>query len=216
VSGEAVDAAGGSARSTAWLIGLPPELARAARATLVANGIEPRAGKSAPETTVAIIGSPGVAPAEQRRRARAVVERTAPRPVVAITDLQRRGMVQRLLTAGVHGLVLVGDIERSLAITVRAVAAGQLCVSGIVRGAVVPRPLTTRERQILAMVIMGLTNAEIAARLHIAESTVKSHLASTFDKLDVRSRTEAMALVTDPQEMLSTGVVGLSGGEERG
>jgi DNA-binding NarL/FixJ family response regulator len=216
VPGEAVHAAGGSAQPTVWLMGLSPELARAARAAVVADGLEAHAGKSPPETAVAIIGSPGVTPGEQRRRARAAVERTAPRPVVVITDLERRGAVQRLLTAKVHGLVLLGDIERNLAITVRAVAAGQLCVSGIVRGAVVPRPLTTRERQILAMVIMGLTNGEIAARLHIAESTVKSHLASTFDKLEVRSRAEAMELVTDPQEMLSTGIVGLSGSEHNG
>ena len=60
---------------------------------------------------------------------------------------------------------------------------------------------------------MGLSNREIAWRLHLAEGTVKSHLASTFTKLGVRSRAEAAEIVSDRERMLMTGVLGLSAEE---
>jgi DNA-binding NarL/FixJ family response regulator len=59
--------------------------------------------------------------------------------------------------------------------------------------------------------VLGLTNAEIAQRLYLAESTVKCHLTSIFSKLDVRSRSEAVARVVDRQDGLGLGVLGLSG-----
>jgi DNA-binding NarL/FixJ family response regulator len=48
--------------------------------------------------------------------------------------------------------------------------------------------------------VMGFTNAGIAKKLFLAESTVKSHLSSAFTKLGVRSRHEAAALLSDPQQ----------------
>jgi two-component system response regulator DesR len=139
------------------------------------------------------------------------VARLAPCTVVAISDLERRGALQRLVATGIYGLVTVADLERSLAVTVRAVIAGQVCITARVRTAAVPRPLSSRERQILVTVIMGLSNGEIAQRLNITESTVKSHMASIFEKLGVRSRAEAAEMVTDPEDVLGTGIVSLAG-----
>jgi len=161
--------------------------------------------------TVVIVAWPGQSLAEQRLRVRETVHRLDGARLVLITDLPERGSIRRLVAEGVHGVVLASEIQTALAPTVRAVATGQLCVPDGARQAVAPRALSAREREILALVIMGLPNAEIARRLHLAESTVKSHLVSTFAKLGVGSRAEAAEVVSDPQEMLSTGVIGLSG-----
>ena len=62
-----------------------------------------------------------------------------------------------------------------------------------------PQALSHREKEILALVVVGYTNAQIAASLFVAECTVKSHLSSAFAKLDVGSRAEAAAVVQDPE-----------------
>jgi DNA-binding NarL/FixJ family response regulator len=178
------------------------------------DGLEPRATDELPPARPAAVVCywPDRPLAEQRRLSRDAVAQLAPHRVVLVTDLDERPALQRLVAEGIHGLVLLRDVATSLAPTVRAVAAGQLCVPAHVRAAIERRPLSLREREILALVIMGLSNGQIARRLHLAESTVKSHLASTFTKLGVRSRAEAAQLVSDPQQMITTGVLGLSAG----
>jgi hypothetical protein len=54
-------------------------------------------------------------------------------------------------------------------------------------------------------------NSQIAARLFLAESTVKSHLNSAFGKLGVRSRNEAVSLILDPQRGLGLGILAVGG-----
>ena len=69
--------------------------------------------------------------------------------------------------------------------------------------------LSAREKQVLALVVMGYMNCEIAERLFLAQSTVKSHLGSAYAKLGVRSRHEAAELILDPVGGLSTGILAL-------
>ncbi len=54
--------------------------------------------------------------------------------------------------------------------------------------------LTTREREVLALVGAGLSNAEIASRLYLVEGTVKTYLTSIFTRLEVRNRVQAAIL----------------------
>ena len=92
--------------------------------------------------------------------------------------------------------------------------AGQVVVPHGVRNAVRRPMLSPREKQILGMVVMGFTNQEIAARLHLAPSTIKSHLGTMFVELGVRSRKEAADLVLDPSAGLGTGILRITPEED--
>ena len=57
--------------------------------------------------------------------------------------------------------------------------------------------LTARQREILSLVVEGLSNAEIGRRLYLSESTIKQHLRAAYKALNVRNRTEAAKLIRD-------------------
>jgi DNA-binding NarL/FixJ family response regulator len=106
----------------------------------------------------------------------------------------------------------VGDLATHLEQALRMATSGYRLLPQEFRAA--PRfPLTAREKQILGLVVMGLSNGEIASRLFVEETTVKTHLSSVFAKLGVSSRREAAALVLDPAMGLGPGILML-GGEE--
>ena len=115
--------------------------------------------------------------------------------------------LRRALRAGVGGVLLYADLD-ALAVAVSVVRAGQLCVPASLRQPLSRPVLSQRERQTLALAVAGFTNAEVAARLFVAPSTVKTHLSAAFQKLGVRSRSEAAALVHDPDEGLAELVLG--------
>lgn len=120
-------------------------------------------------------------------------------PVVAISPPTTGTGVRRALDAGAAAIVFETELERTLATTVRAVAIGQAVVPREFRATISPPVLSHRENQVLALVRTGLTNAEIAERLYLAESTIKSHLSSIFDKFGVRSRKEVAAALADAE-----------------
>ena len=111
--------------------------------------------------------------------------------------------VRRALNAGACGCVAADEVERTLAATVNAVHAGQICAPRPARRAFAKPSFSLREKQVVALVATGATNAQIAARLYLSESTVKSHIASVFDKLGVHSRNDIAAVILDPEEGLS-------------
>ncbi len=115
--------------------------------------------------------------------------------------------VRRALRAGAQGFVFESRLSSTLAVTVLAVHAGQVAVPQELVLQVDQPPLSFREKQILGMVVLGFQNQEIAAKLHLAENTVKSHLSSIFKKLGVASRQEAAAVVLDPREGLGPGIL---------
>ncbi len=118
--------------------------------------------------------------------------------MVASADASNASL-RRALLAGASGIVLDDDLERTLVPTARAMLAGQLTVPTALGRQIAPRPLSHREKQILALVMAGRTNREIADKLYLAESTVKTHLSSAFRKLDARSRSEAVTRIMDPE-----------------
>ena len=115
--------------------------------------------------------------------------------------------VRRMTEAGADALVLERRLDATLAVAVRAALAGQVCVPRLSNQLVEAPALSYREKQILALAINGLSNSQIAGRLYLAESTVKSHLSSAFRRLGVRSRREAAAFVLGADEALRRSVL---------
>jgi len=124
--------------------------------------------------------------------------REASEPAIVVISPPATGAgVRRTLDAGADALVFDTELELTLVATVRAVASGQSVVPRKLRAGVERPTLSHREHQVLALVRQGLTNAEIAEHLYLAESTVKSHLASVFTKFGVHSRKEAAAVFAE-------------------
>ena len=117
--------------------------------------------------------------------------------------------VRLLLGAGVRGVVLEDELEAALEPTIGAVAAGQVCVPREGARALTPPVLSVREKQVVGLAAMGLSNREIADRLFVAESTVKSHLSSAFGKLGVRSRHEATDVIVNRAWGVGLGILSI-------
>lgn len=126
--------------------------------------------------------------------------------IAVMPEDSRRG-VRRALEAGADGVVFDTEIEAALNLTVRAVLAGQTAVPAASRHEVDRPTLSGREKQVLSMVVMGMSNKAIAAKLYLAESTVKCHLSSAFSKLGVRSRNEAADLILHSGSGLGLGLI---------
>ena len=144
--------------------------------------------------------------AERVREVRTAAEAHPEARIIAVMPEQSSNAVfRRALLAGAAGIVLDDQLERALVATAQALVAGQMAVPGVLGRQLAPRPLSHREKQILSLVVLGLTNREIARKLFLAESTVKTHLSSAFRKIDARSRSEAVARIQDPETGLRRG-----------
>lgn len=130
--------------------------------------------------------------------------------VACIAPVYVRGL-RWAIDVGVDGIVWDSELEQTLDPTIRAVCAGQLVVPRDSYRRSGSEEITNREKQTLSLVIMGLTNREIAQKLFISESTVKSHLNTAYRKLGVHSRAEAARLIADPAEGLGTGILAITG-----
>ena len=119
--------------------------------------------------------------------------------VLVVAEIDREWEIRSALERGVRGYILVGCSLDELADGVRAVHRGARHLSPQVAArlaeSVAIEPLTMREEEVLRLVVEGMCNKSIGRRLGIALGTVKSHLKSVFGKLDVESRTQAVAVV---------------------
>ncbi len=131
-------------------------------------------------------------------------------PLVAVLAELPGARGARAIAARLEGAVLAAEIERALPPTLEAVAVGQCVVPRSIRQIVDRPPLSPRERQILAMVVMDFSNAEIAEKLFVSESNVKNHLSSAFQKLGVKSRSAAAELILDGESGLGPGILRIS------
>jgi DNA-binding NarL/FixJ family response regulator len=130
--------------------------------------------------------------------------------VLMLTTFDEDQLVYEAMRAGASGFLLKSAPPARLAEAVRVIAAGEaLLAPSITRRLVedfVHRPppgtkppaelaeLTDREREVLALIARGLSNAEIAAELVISEATVKTHVNRLLGKLNLRDRVQAVVL----------------------
>ncbi|WP_346083455.1 response regulator transcription factor [Streptomyces thermocarboxydus] len=115
--------------------------------------------------------------------------------VLILTTFGRPGYLRRAMDAGAAGFLVKDGPVEELATAVRRVLAGETVVDpGLAAAALSagPSPLTAREREVLRESAGGATVADIAARLHLSESTVRNHLSSAIGKTSTRNRTEAL------------------------
>jgi two-component system response regulator DesR len=114
--------------------------------------------------------------------------------VIILTTFGRSGYLQRALASGATGFLLKDAPASSLAAAIRRVVAGDrvvdpdLALAALVEG---QNPLSPREREVLAAARDGASIADIAARLSLAEGTVRNHLSTSIQKLHVQNRLEA-------------------------
>jgi NarL family two-component system response regulator LiaR len=123
--------------------------------------------------------------------------------VLALTSFREDDLVQRAIAAGAIGFLYKNVSADELADAIRAAHAGRPTLASEAMGALLrgaqraPAPghdLTAREREVLGLLVAGLSNGEIADRLAVSASTVKFHVSGILGKLGVAGRTEAVAL----------------------
>lgn len=128
-------------------------------------------------------------------------ERVPDSKVIVLTTYADDRSVLEALRAGARGFLTkdagAEEIERAIAAVVRGEAAidpavQHHLVEAVAAGPELPHGLTPREAEVLTLIAEGLTNAEIAERLVVAEATVKSHVNHVFTKTGVRDRAQAV------------------------
>lgn len=123
--------------------------------------------------------------------------------VIALTSFKEGDLVKNALEAGAIGYLLKDISADELVRAIRAAHAGRATLSPGAAQSLVetanqpPVPgldLTERELEVLALMVEGLNNTQIASRLTVSSSTIKSHVSNILSKLGVASRTEAVTL----------------------
>lgn len=115
--------------------------------------------------------------------------------VLILTTFGRPGYLRRAMEAGAAGFLVKDGPVEELAAAVRRVLAGETVIDPALAAAALsagPNPLTARESDVLKASVDGATVADIAARLHLSESTVRNYLSSAIGKTGTRNRMEAM------------------------
>ncbi len=123
--------------------------------------------------------------------------------VIALTSFKEGDLVRKALEAGAIGYLLKDVSADELAQAIRAAHSGRATLSPDAAQALVQTTnqpplldfdLTEREVEVLALMVEGLNNTQIAGRLGVSPSTIKSHVSNILSKFGVESRTEAVTL----------------------
>jgi len=120
--------------------------------------------------------------------------------ILVLTTFDGDEDIYRAIKAGAKGYLLKDTAREALMESIRRVHVGQTCIPPALAAKLADRvsgeALSAREIEVLQRIAAGKSNKEIGAELFISEGTVKTHVKSIFSKLDVVSRTEAVATAT--------------------
>lgn len=123
--------------------------------------------------------------------------------ILVLTNFKESSLIQKALEAGAIGYLLKDISANELARAIRSAHSGRVTLSPQIAQSLVetanlpPAPgldLTDREHDVLKLMIEGLNNTQIAGKLTVSPSTIKSHVSNILSKLHVSSRTEAVTL----------------------
>ena len=145
--------------------------------------------------------------------ARRLSELGAPTRIVMLTTFDLDEYVYEALRLGASGFILKDATADQLVSAIRVAADGNAMLAPTVTRRLIAefgerfaerqrhRPkldaLTEREREVLGLIGSGLSNGEIATRLHLSETTVKTHVGHILSKLDLRDRVQAVIVAHD-------------------
>ncbi|RAG84650.1 DNA-binding response regulator [Streptacidiphilus pinicola] len=165
----------------------------------VSRGDEVVAAAEAHEVEVALLdiempGLTGIEAAGLLRKARPGIK------IVVLTTFGRPGYLRRAMESGADAFLVKDAPAAQLAEAVRRVLRGErvidptLAAAALAEGA---NPLTSRERDVLSAAADGSANADIGARLHLSEGTVRNYLSASIQKTGARNRTEAVRIAME-------------------
>jgi two-component system response regulator DevR len=186
------------------LLGIEPSIELVGEAANVAIGVE-AAARLKPDVILLDIRLPdgtGIDACRQIRR------RSPESRVLMVTSVIDDAVVDEAIRAGASGYLLKEIDGRGLVNAVRDVAAGKSVLDPAVTARVMQRVKSTasgagrnvldvlspQEKRVLALIVDGLTNKEVGAKLELSEKTVKNYLSTIFEKLHVTRRAEAAVI----------------------
>lgn len=153
-------------------------------------------------------GTDGVAATHAVVEEKLTAQSGQPIRIIIITTFDVNQAIYDALHAGASGFLLKHALPAEIAAAIRAVVAGGAWLDPSVAQRLIEQfntppnlrtstpakmaELTAREQEVLILLAQGLSNAEVGAQLHIAEATVRTHLARVMQKLDVREKAQAV------------------------
>jgi DNA-binding NarL/FixJ family response regulator len=173
------------------------------------------AGQHRLDVVILDVGLPGIGGIEACRR---IKQQHPNLPILVLTSQSQQSLIPRLIEAGVQGYCLKGIAAETLILALRSIAAGASwwdqtatteiratfgsATANLSQASTTANPLTRREQEILTLMAAGQSNQEIAQALYITPGTVRVHVHTILQKLDVRDRTQAVVMALQNQLIL--------------